>query len=146
MQIFGRDCAPNSLLVRGIGLGGTTPGVSLSPAFGCHNLMIDVSKILIYINQTTTASGGISPWLYLPIGDLKVLSKLGSVPLWSQGVFADSKTKQTKLTGADRCTPNFNYKLEAAPKRKTVYTYNATNTSGYGPYDSGYIIPIIKYN
>jgi hypothetical protein len=146
LQIFGRDCAPNSVLIRGIGLGGTTPGTSLTPIFGCHNLMINLSQIVLYITQTTSANGGISPWLYLPIGDLKVLSKLGSVPIWSQGVFDDSKTKRPVLTAADRCTPNFNRKLEAAPKRKSVFTYNATNTTGSGPSNSFYFIPILKYN
>lgn len=145
LQLFGSACAPNSSIFRAVGLGGTTPGVSLSPALGCHNLMIDLNLVQFYISQKTDASGGINPWLYLPVGKLSVLSQYGTVPIWSQAAFTDSVTGQTKLTTAERCSPNLAYPLAGAPKRKSVYTSSPTSLTG-SLTDSQYYNPIAAYN
>jgi hypothetical protein len=145
LQLFASACAPNGLLVRAIGLNGTTPGVSLSPALGCHNLMIDLTQVAFYVRQNTDANGNISNWLYMPIGDLTVLGPYGTVPIWSQAAFSDSITGQTKLTTAERCSPQFNYPLSGAPKRKMVFTSSPTSTTG-SISDSGIYNPIALFN
>jgi hypothetical protein len=145
MHIFGARTAPNSFVLHAIGIGGTTPGLSI-PALGCYNLMFDMTQLLTIYNIATNAAGS-RAWLHVPIADLSILAPLGrTVSIWSQAAWAESKSGKTMLTTAERCTPDFARKLNATvPLKKSIYWHDSSPT-GYGPYNYWFINPITRYN
>lgn len=108
--------------------------------------MFDMTQLLTIYNIATNAAGS-RAWLYVPIADLSILAPLGrTVSIWSQAAWTDSKSGQTMLTTAERCTPDFARKFNATvPLKKSVYRHDSLPT-GYGPYNYFYSNPITRYN
>ncbi len=102
--------------IQALSLGGTfsttTPGPA--PGLGCQALMIDLSKLILTLPFTTTSSGTFrQPTQYTPF----VAGAVG-VQIWSQGIWADTVTKNAHLTRVSRLIvaalprrPDFNGKL-----------------------------------
>ena len=140
------------------GLGGLAPGFSAAASTaGGSTVMIPAAVGLFAAGRLapegrfrafTYDATGNRTWQYVKIGDLPALAPLGStVSIWSQAAWTHSVSMRTGLTTAERCTPDFSYKLSKdLAKKKCLYTTDNTTPTGSGPYDSFLYMPIIRYN
>ncbi|MHC4513518.1 MAG: hypothetical protein ACYTGW_00100 [Planctomycetota bacterium] len=151
LQVFGNNTAPNAPIIKAFSLKGLAPtGVGIPIGAICNNLMIDLTPPVVYQTYKTNASGNHSPWTYIKIASLAVAQKFGSLAIWCQGAWVDSKTGNFSLTSCERCAPTWNYAIlndpKLIPNKLTVYYYDNTRTTGNGPYNYNYYNPLSRYN
>jgi hypothetical protein len=135
----------STAFVQALSLGGftstTTPGPL--PGLGCQALQIDLAKIILTQTFTTPASGTYSQSnQYTPF----VAAAVGRI-IWSQAIWADTKTGNAKLTRTGKLTvaalplpPDFSAKRLYRYASGTPPTIPST---GFGPYNTN--IEIIRY-
>ena len=121
-------------LSLGVFTSNTTPGPL--PVLGCQALQIDLAKIVLTQTFVTPASGTYSQAnQYAPF----TAGAVGRV-LWSQAIWADTKTGNAKLTRTGRLTvaalprrPDFNGKLLYRYAPPTGAVPNASSSTLYIP-------------
>jgi len=151
LQVFGNNTAPNAPIIKAFSLKGLAPlGAGINIGAVCNNLMIDLNGIVVYQTYKTNGSGNHSPWTYIKLANLAVAQTFGSLEIWCQGAWVDSKTSAFSLTSCERCRPTWNYAIlndpKLLPKKQTVYYYDHVRTYGNGPYNSYSYNPISCYN
>ena len=150
LQVFGYGTAPNAPIIKCFNVQGLAPlGVGIPIGAVCNNLMIDTNNAL-FQTYKADASGNHNPWTYIKLGSLAKAQTFGSLAIWCQGAWTDSKTGAFSLTSCERCAPQWNYAIlndpNMIPKKKTIYTYNSASSTGSGPYDYYYMNPVTRYN
>ncbi len=137
--------APNAPVIHALGLGGSKTGVNLGA--NCNPLYVDLSKLTILmtfktlptVNNRPIGNSGTMGWL------VPWAKGLANLDLWIQAAWLDSKTKAFSLTSATHVTLPNGLPPSKLPAYKSLYRYDTTSTTGFGPYTSGYNFPYTRY-
>ena len=141
-QHYSYYTAPKATVIHALGLAGTTAGVNVGAK--CNKLYVDLSKpnILMPFRTLNNTSGqsGTMGWL-LPWN-----SAFANATVYMQGAWSDSQSKQLALTQAIQVTLPNGVPAAELPEFTSVYRYDTTSTTGFGPYraNSSYF-PYTRY-
>jgi len=132
--------APDAPVIQALGTAGSQTGVNIGA--GCNNLYVDLSKPVAFVALKALAPYGYSGLMgYAP----KWQKSFASMDVWLQGAWADTTTKEFKLTSATNITFPSSQPPNELPRYKTLYQRDTTTSTGFGPFTSGVYFPYTRY-
>ena len=127
-------------MIQALGTGGSQTGVNIGA--GCNNLYVDLNKPVAFVTLKALPPYGYSGLMgYAPTWQ----NSFASMDVWLQGAWADTKTKEFKLTSATNITFPSSLPPDELPRYKTLYQRDTTTSTGFGPFTSGVYFPFTRY-